>query len=891
LASGVEEMTFTSGTKLGPYEILSAIGAGGMGEVYKGRDTRLNRTVAIKVLPSHFSDNAEMKSRFDREAQTIAGLNHPHICVLYDVGHQDGTDYLVMEYLEGQTLAQRLEKGALPLDEALRIAIEIADALDKAHRQGVVHRDLKPSNVMLTKSGAKLLDFGLAKLRQETQQAPTLSGLPTNADVTAKGTILGTLQYMAPEQLEGEEADARTDIFTFGVLLYEMITGQKAFTGKSQASLMAAILEHDPPAMTTVQPPAPAVLDRFVRVCLAKDSKDRWQTARELQRELNWIRTDSANVNAVVPVPRRGIAWAAWAVAAAAILVALGSWTFAVWNRVTPDARVIRLGVLADAKNSIFGYALAVSPDGRYVAFTASGESGQVLWMRALDELSAKPLSGTEGAVQPFWSPDSKSIAFFANAKLKRVDLAGGTPQTLSDAVSPAGGTWGVDGTILFVSQSGSGIMRIPASGGSPVLMRRPTAPKETLLKWPWLLPDGKHYLYTVLANDAQISGTYVASLDSTETTRINDSTSNTSYANGHILYVHSNTLVAQRFDPDRRTLAGEPMNLFENVRYNTTNGFFQFAASSSGIVAFRAGGATSSQLVWIDRSGHRLSQIGPVGDYLNPELSPDGKRVVLERNGENGNRDIWMLDLARELFTRFTLDPAMEFMPVWSPDGARILYGSNRSGRYDLYTRLANGAGAEELFLHSDLDKGPWSWSRDGQRILFRSLEINGAITMTVLPLSGDRKPVPFYSGSLSIGPISPDGRWVAYVSGESGRSEVYVQSFPAPGGKWQVSTAGGGYPRWRGDGKELFYVTPDQKLMAVPLTMTGSGAAAAVDIGSAKPLFQANFVGGTTTFIGFRQQYDVTPDGQRFLVNLEIGNADSPITVVVNWPSLLKK
>jgi Tol biopolymer transport system component/predicted Ser/Thr protein kinase len=901
-------MAILPGRRLGPYEILSSIGAGGMGEVYRARDTRLDRIVAVKVLPTHLADRSELRERFEREARTIASLNHPHICTLHDIGQQNGIDYLVMEYLEGETLAQRLQKGALPLEQVLQYAIEISDALDKAHRKGVTHRDLKPGNIMLTKAGTKLLDFGLAKLKQEVAPANVqLSQLPTvNDPLTARGTIVGTLQYMAPEQLEGMEVDARTDIFAFGAVVYEMATGKKAFEGKSQASLIAAILEREPPPMSSLQPMTPPALDRVVKKSLRKDPDERWQSAHDVTDELKWIAEgrSQAGISAPAFTRRRGLlsnARAAWSVAAVLLITVVTLAAFAYFRRAQEDTRSVRFLVslpdgwkLAGRGTVTSGATgpVAVSPDGRRIAFVATNADGKfLLWVQSLDTLNGQALAGTEGASSPFWSPDSRYLGFFAGGKLKKMEVAGGPPITLCDAPDNRGGTWNQDGLIVFAPSIRSALQRVSASGGVPtavtVLGQGALAQER-----PFFLPDGRHFLYREIVPGAVLGGPiYLASLDSTPPKLLlNSESQNSLYTQGHLLFLRGTTLMAQPFDARRLVLAGEAFPIAEQIQTQPVNPPYGiFSASESGLLVYQTGtGVAGSQLVWYDRTGKEVGTIGDPDQYADVELSPDGKRAsvsILDRAGKG--RDVWIYDVARGLRTRFTF-AADEMASVWSRDGSRIALNARRKAHLDLYQKASSGAGAEEVLFEDDHEKFPVSWSPDGRFILYLNLTpgTSGSSTayrLWVLPLFGDRKPYPLLSTQFTENPgqFSPDGRWVAYWSDESGKYEVYVVPFPGPGAKWQVSTAGGQAPRWRQDGTEIFYVSPDNKMMAAIVNGKGS----IFEVGAIKPLF-ATRPGGP------RNWYAVSPDAQRFLINTAPEQATAaPLTVVLNWTAGLKK
>ncbi|PYT19609.1 MAG: hypothetical protein DMG57_44750 [Acidobacteria bacterium] len=896
-------MPLPAATRLGPYEILSALGAGGMGEVYRARDTRLDRVVAIKILPTDRSSSPQVRERFEREARVISSLSHPHICALYDVGHQDGIDYLVMEYLEGKTLADRLKKRRLSLEQVLQYAIEIAGALDSAHRRGIVHRDLKPGNIMLTNSGAKVLDFGLAKVRM-AQDAAGLTR-PTNT-LTEEGAILGTLQYMAPEQLEGKEADGRTDIFAFGAVVYEMATGKKAFEGASRASLIAAIMERDPVPLATLDPLTPVALDRVVKKCLAKDPDNRWQSAQDLRDEIRWIVEGGSQTGAAAPVPSRSNNRERLMLAIAAVAVAMAVVVAYLYFREKPsETRAVRFSVFPPEK-SAFGDSLAISPDGTQLALIVSTPGKEPsLWVRRLDSLTAHPLAGTDGAYDPFWSPDSQVISFFAQGKLKKIEAVGGPAQTLCDARDGSRGSWNRDGVILFGLNDV--LYRVPADGGPATTATMLNhANHEITHAWPYFLPDGRHYLYLAIAQAFQNNGVYVGSLDSKESKRLVDSNWMPAYAQaldglGYLLFIREGTLMAQRFDAAHLQLAGKPVPVAEGVSDPTGRDAI-VSVSANGTLAYRPLGAVKTQLTWFDRAGKQLGTVGlPVQD-ARPALSPDGRRLALSRVGPqsgssqaetwpNLGGDIWVLDLARGGASRLTFNTAADW-PVWSPDGSRIAFASYRDGNMNLYQKAANGTGNEELLLKSDEDKAPTDWSRDGRFLIYASLNPKTEFDVWVLPMDGDRKPFPFLQTQFGEGGarLSPEGQWMAYQSSESGRWEVYVRPFggvsaagnKTPSGKWPISTGGGVFTRWRGDGKELFYLT-DERIMAVEVRSGTSNGRPTFDAGIPKPLFNVKSYGNFP--------FTVTADGQRFLVNTQVSEEKSPsITVILNWAAGLK-
>ncbi len=890
-------MSLRTGVRLGAYEITSLLGAGGMGEVYRARDTRLDRTVAIKVLPPHLV-SPERRQRFEREARAISALTHAHICVLHDVGRHDGIDFLVMEYLEGETLADRLQKGALPLEQALRYGVEIAGALDVAHRHGIVHRDLKPGNVMLTKSGAKLLDFGLAKLQVSDTRASTaseLSALSTGAKpLTAEGSIVGTFQYMAPEQLEGRESDTRADIFAFGVMLYEMATGQRPFKGKSQASLIASILASEPLPISRLQPLSPPALDRVVATCLTKDPDERWQSAHDLLQELKWIQEVASGPERPPVVSQRlkreRLVWVVAAMAAAGLTgLVVSRWREA--TRETPRTIQSFLPPPAKATFDFFYGVPALSPDGRRIAFIAKGEDGNSrLWVRPLDGATAQALPGTEGVTYPFWSADSRALAFFADGKLKRIDASGGPPQVLSDAPSGRGGAWNRDGVILFSAQPFRGLSQLPAAGGPPTPATKLDASRnEQSHRWPSFLPDGRHFVYTALVaiSPKNADAIFVGTLGSNETERLVDVRSNASYAPpGYLLFAREGALVAQPFDATRQELTGDAVTLADQVQAFTLVAAAAFSVSENGLLAYQTGATSEpSQFVWFDRAGKQSETGMPAGSVDSPRLSHDGGRVAFRVEDRQGLGDLWIYDLARRVASRFTSDPANDYDPLWSPDDAQIVFSSNRTGSGDFYEKAVSGAGAEELLFESQFRKTAQDWSRDGRRVLFQAY---GAGTLTDLWLLSlaDRKAAvilqtEFFEGG---GQFSPDGRWIAYHSNESGRQEVYVRPFPGPGPTLRISRDGGTWPRWRGDGKEIFYVFEDRTLMAVDV----KGAGETFLVGEPKVLFKARL----KRSVVFARNYDATPDGQRFLVNVTSSDeAVAPLTLVQNWAAALKR
>jgi Tol biopolymer transport system component len=890
-------MAILPGRRLGPYEILSSIGAGGMGEVYRARDTRLDRIVAIKVLPAHLADRSELRERFEREARTIASLNHPHICVLYDIGQQDGIDYLVMEYLEGETLARRLLKGALSLEQVLQFAIEISDALDKAHRKGVTHRDLKPGNIMLTKTGTKLLDFGLAKLKQDVAPANMqLSELPTASDpLTAKGTILGTLQYMAPEQLEGKEVDARTDIFAFGAVVYEMATRKRAFEGKSQASLIAAILEREPPAMSSLQPMTPPALDRVVKKCLAKEPEQRWQGASDLCDELRWIAEGGSQVTLATTDGVKGIrrlGRRAMTISIGALVLVAAIVGIAVWNlkpapppALQPVTRtVINLPPGQQLTGLENGPAVAVSPDGTHVAYATR----QGLYLRSMDSLESKPISGTDGAVNPFFSPDGQWLGFFAGGKLKKVSVGGGVAVTIADAAQTAGASWGSQGMIAFARAGGTyPLFLVSDAGGTPQSLTH-LANGEVAQRWPDFLPGGKAVLFGAATSAINFIGAQVAvqSVGASPRRNLIQGGTNPRFASsGHLIFAQGGNLVAAPFDSQRLAVTGAAVPVVEGVLQSPVNGDAQFSISATGSLVYVPGGVQSpqSRLVWVSRNGAEQPLAIPTRAYLRPSLSPDGKRLAVAIQDQESQ--IWLYDLARETLTRFTFEGNANSNPVWTPDGKGIAFNSNKEGPINIFWQRSDGSGGLERLTTSEYLHDPSSWSPDWQLLAYH--EINATTQRDILVLRmADRKPQAFLRTPFNEADprFSPDGRWLAYLSDESGRYEIYVQPYPGPGGKWQISTEGGLEPVWNRNGRELFYRSGN-KMMAVDVTTQPS-----FSVGKPKMLFEGRYEPSPFP----NSNYDVSPDGQRFLMLKPVEQAEAAptqINVVLNWFEELKR
>jgi Tol biopolymer transport system component len=912
-----------------------------MGEVYRATDTRLNRTVAVKVLPPHFADNPEMKQRFDREAQVIAGLNHPHICTLYDVGRQGETDFLVMEYLEGETLAARIARGALPLDEALKVGVEIADALDKAHGQGVTHRDLKPGNVMLTTSGAKLLDFGLAKLAQSPQSANPAVTSGATISATAPGMILGTMQYMAPEQLEGKEADARTDIFAFGSMLYEMITGRKAFEGKSQPHLIAAIVTAQPDAISKTLPATPPALDFLIKRCLAKDPEERLQTAADLVAELQWIASGGAEGDRPTPMVsrrKRSIQIAQAALALVTLLVvAMSAIAWLVPRRA--EARE-ETRFLISVPDMPVAEALVIAPNGRLVAYSAADSGSTAVFVRPIDSELPQKLAGTEGAGRLFWSPDSRWIGFFAGGKLKKIEAAGGAPQSLCETAELFGGTWNGEGIIVFASSKG--LQRVLAAGGDPVAVAASggasanDAQKAAMPREPFFLPDGRHFLYLAGSSEGASAAIYAGSLDSKEATRLISVQSNPIYVEpGYLLYHREGTLYAQSFNASKLALAGEAIRLADKLPY-AANGAGAFTASSTNVLVYRndpplaaTGGARGNAIIgerplrWVNRTGAG-EQAAPTGGWEGPDLSPDGKRIAIHRHDPDGG-DVWVFAAGETTPSKFTFDAAQDSSsPIWSPDGTRIAFGSKRNAKWGLYVKAADNTRNDELLMESERPMTPMSWS--GDRLVYWTSDPKTSGDIWLMPLTGDRKAVPILQTRADERnpQVSADGKWIAYSSNETGRSEIYIRPFPEGPGRIQVSVNGGVFPRWRRDGKELYFMSLVSlgAMMASDIRVTGASIERAVP----RSFFQSVYISDAHAG-GPYHAYAVSADGQRFLIpqfeNITAGfgrggrggvnaavasvinavtadrhaasfstsQSSAPLTVVLDWTAALKQ
>ena len=899
-------MGLATGTKLGPYEIVALLGAGGMGEVYRARDTKLNREVALKILPESFADQAERKSRFQREAQILASLNHPHIAAIYGLEESGDRPALAMEIVEGPTLADHIARGAIAIEEALPIAKQIAEAVEYAHEKGVTHRDLKPANIKVTPDGnVKVLDFGLAKVMEEKgcnsdpSSSPTFTSLATQA-----GMIIGTAAYMSPEQAKGKAVDKRADIWAFGCVLYEMLTGQRAFHGETATDTLAAVIRAEPD-WAMLPPNTPSNVTRLLHRCLEKDAKKRLRDIGDARADLEDLNPRMADSPAAEPAKRR---YAFYWAAAGSLLTALAIALSALYLRPTPsEPQLAKLQLLPPEKATFAD--IAISPDGRRIAFTATDSSGKAnLWLRSLDSLASQQLAGTDRASYPFWSPDSRFIGFFADSKLKKIEASGGSPQTICDLINDRGGarggSWSKEGVILFAAEAfgPEALYQVSATGGKPdPVTTLEDAGELHHHHWPSFLPDGRHFLYFVYAEGARgRTGVYLASLGSKDARLLFSADASAVYiphppavraGTDYILFVRERTLMAQPFNAQHLEISGSAIAVAEQVGVDLSVQRSKFSISENGVLVYDAtGGGGYTQLLWFDRAGKRLSSLGPPGLYVEARISPDGRQVAAQREDGLGGADIWLLEPIRGTSSRFTFSPAYQAAPVWSPDGSRIRFFSSRQGRWSIYEKPTSGVADEQLVLKTNNDLVPYDWSPDGKFLLYT--EINPKTRNSdiwVLPwqkvTDGQAQPAPFQRSEFdeNFESFSPDGNWVVYQSNESGRNEVYVRQFHpsggAGGGKWQISIDAGVEPRWPRRGKEIFYIRPDNVLMAVEVK-TGAGFEAGVP----HALFPMRPAGV--------HRYDVTADGQRFLVSTRAEEAIStPATVVLNWFEELKR
>jgi serine/threonine protein kinase len=869
------------GTKLAHYEIVTHLGSGGMGDVYQATDSKLSRSVAIKLLPEAFIHDTERAARFEREARVLASLNHTNIAAIYGIEECGDRKFLVMELAGGETLAERIKRGPIPIDGALGIARQVCEALEAAHEKGIIHRDLKPANIKITPDGkVKVLDFGLAKAMGDAESPdPNLSNSPTMVSAgSTPGIILGTAAYMSPEQAKGRHVDRRTDIFAFGCVLYEMLTGKRAFDGEDTTEIIARVLERDPDWML-LPANVPARIRELLRLCLQKEVRKRRGDAGDVRIDIEQALSEPPEIAARPAASRTRERL--WMSVAAVFLLGIAALAIPAARHLL-EALPPEMRVEINTPRSGASLNFALSPDGTRLAFVAIDNGVERLWVRTLNGVTARPLPGTDGALYPFWSPDSRSIGFFANNtnSLKRIDVDGGPAQTLAPVPAGRGGTWNRDATILFGSANAP-LYRVPATGGTPQVLTR-FEQGAISHRFPQFLPDGRHFLFYVRHPSPDRTGIYIGSLDGAEIKFLVASDTNGSWIpSGWLLYMQQGTLRAQPFDIARGVLSGNAVTVAEKVGSDNFS-MGGFSTSAAGMIAHRAGGGAANQLVWFDRAGKMLGTVGDLDETIaTPELSPDGHRLVVDRIVQ-GNRDIWIIDLLRGGATRFTFDAAEDRHPLWAPDGAQVVFTANRksASAFDLYTKPSSGAGAEQLLLESPNVKTPDGWSANGHFLLYN--ENNGKTSdILALPLQGDRKPIPVANSPFSEnnGQFSPDGQWVAYQSNESGRFEIYVVPFPLGAGKWQVSTGGGIAPRWRHDGKELFFISPDGQMMAA--TVSGSGTA--FEAAPPASLFQTRMTGGFNN--AGKQQYAVSADS-RFLINAVANDSGTaPITLIVNW------
>nr|HEV7953893.1 protein kinase [Candidatus Acidoferrales bacterium] len=888
-------MPLVNGTKLGPYEIISPLGAGGMGEVYRARDSKLGREVALKVISEQFANDAERMARFEREAKVLASLNHPNIAHIYGLEDSGGVRALVMELVEGQTLAERIARGPIPLEETLSTAKQIAEALEYAHERGIVHRDLKPANVKITPDGAvKVLDFGLAKAIEETSAAESISNSPTlSMGATRAGVVLGTAAYMSPEQAKGKSADRRADIWSFGVVLYEMLSGKQMYGGETAPETLAHVITKEPsweglPAST------PAAIRNLLERCLTKDPKARLQAIGEariiIERYLANPGASTSSIERIAPEQPASRSILPWSIAAIAVVTALlVGW--APWRHSSEATRAMRLAFAVPpnlAFNDAQSDSAVISPDGQKIAFTATSQDGKwQLWVRSLDSSDAKLLPGTDDPLEPFWSPDSKSIAFGSQGKLKRVDLVGGSAQVLCDAARMTGGAWSTKGVILFGSDYGSVLYQVPATGGEPKAVTIVNAAHGDFGHTsPSFLPDANHFLFRV-SMTTNPQGVWVGSLNSPEVKQLlTDNTSAVYASPGYLIFVRNSALMAQAFDAGSSQLKGEAMPIIPQA-ITDARGPGRYSVSDNGILVWQSNWKREYQLLWFDREGKQIGAVGPVMDVTSgqePHLSPDGKRLVIKRDN-----NIWVIDLARDTGIRLT--SVFSQLPMWTPDGSHIIFQSSTDevGKRGIVRKAANGVGELELLLNGV--NFPHEISPDGRFVLFTRRGVKTRLDIWALPLFGDRKEFPLMNSAFDEREpqISPDGRWLAYCSDESGNYEIYVRPFSADGkvgdDKRRVSTNGGSEVKWRANGQELFYVAGDGQLMAVPVKTSGAG----IEFGAPKALFKTRLFGQQAIL----HEFDVTPDGQRFIVGTLIGEPKAPPpTVILNWTAeLIKK